>query len=84
MTESVDSSAPWFITNDFATQGLQSIRSGDITDSQFSGFTVTGLFEEGVLAFDYKIDSESCCAKVASCVHETPAITLLSTISHQQ
>ncbi|SFU00524.1 GlyGly-CTERM domain-containing protein [Pseudoalteromonas sp. DSM 26666] len=61
MTESVDSSAPFFITNDFATQGSQSIRSGDITDSQFSGFTVTGLFEEGVLAFDYKIDSEACC-----------------------
>ncbi|MEI8640352.1 hypothetical protein P4S68_01835 [Pseudoalteromonas sp. Hal099] len=61
MVEAEGSSAPWFITNDFATDGIQSIRSGVISHSQFSSFTVTGLFEESVLAFDYKIESESCC-----------------------
>ncbi|MDO6546317.1 M4 family metallopeptidase [Pseudoalteromonas carrageenovora] len=61
MVETEGSSAPWFITDGFSTDGVQSIRSGIINDSQFSGFTVTGLFEESVLAFDYKIESESCC-----------------------
>ena len=61
MTDSEDSNAPWFITDEFSSHGIQSIRSGVITDSQSSGFTVKGLFEEGILAFDYKIESESCC-----------------------
>lgn len=55
------SSAPWFITDDFSSDGVQSIRAGDIEDSQFSSFEVAGLFAKGVLVFDYKLESESCC-----------------------
>ncbi|MFU2511754.1 M4 family metallopeptidase [Pseudoalteromonas sp. ASV78] len=55
------STAPWFITNDYTTDGLQSIRAGDIDDSQFSSFDVAGLFAKGILLFDYKVESESCC-----------------------
>ncbi|XQF93984.1 hypothetical protein ACOBV9_21545 (plasmid) [Pseudoalteromonas espejiana] len=46
MVETDGSSAPWFITDEFSTDGVQSIRSGIINDSQFSSFTVSGLFEE--------------------------------------
>jgi len=61
ITHSEDSSAPWYITNDFATDGNQSIRAGDIEDSQSSRFTISGLFSKGILTFDYKLESESCC-----------------------
>eukprot|EP00487_Bulimina_marginata_P011978 TRINITY_DN8009_c0_g1_i1.p1 TRINITY_DN8009_c0_g1~~TRINITY_DN8009_c0_g1_i1.p1 ORF type:complete len:136 (+),score=29.74 TRINITY_DN8009_c0_g1_i1:53-409(+) len=49
ITHSEDSSAPWYITNDFATDGNQSIRAGDIDDSQLSRFTISGLFAKGIL-----------------------------------
>ncbi|TGE84840.1 peptidase M4 family protein [Pseudoalteromonas sp. KS88] len=61
ITHSEDSSAPWFITNGFATDGEQSIRAGNIDDSQFSQFTISGLFAKGIFTFDYKLESESCC-----------------------
>ena len=60
----VTGSAPWFITDDFASDGVQSIRSGVSEGSQFSSFDITGSFVKGFLVFDYKRVSPSCCDRL--------------------
>lgn len=54
----------WFITGSESSDGNQSLRAGDINDSQSSGIQIQALFNSGELTFDYKVDSENCCDRL--------------------
>ncbi|TMN86100.1 hypothetical protein CWB72_20265, partial [Pseudoalteromonas phenolica] len=51
LTTPNDSNAAWVLDTDMATDGQQSIRSGEITSGQTSSFAITGYFDEGLLLF---------------------------------
>ncbi|MCG7533843.1 M4 family metallopeptidase [Pseudoalteromonas sp. OOF1S-7] len=55
------SAIAWTRVTTEASNGEYALQSGDIADSQESSFTLTGEFEPGVLNFDLKMDTESCC-----------------------
>ncbi|MBM7071873.1 hypothetical protein JQC92_07435 [Shewanella sp. 202IG2-18] len=56
-----DSDAPWMRTDTDASEGSNSIRSGDIDDSQVSSLKFEGLLEAGVFSFDALVSAENCC-----------------------
>ncbi|MCF2907860.1 M4 family metallopeptidase [Pseudoalteromonas sp. DL2-H2.2] len=55
------SAIAWTRVSTEASDGEYALQSGDIDDNQESSFTVTGEFESGILNFDLKMDTESCC-----------------------
>lgn len=57
----VDSDANWFIATDLVSEGGSSLRSGAIGDRETSAIGFRGLFEEGTLTLDAKVESEACC-----------------------
>ena len=61
---SVSSNAAWTIDSSTASDGAQSLRSGQISHSQQSGIQFRGLFSAGTLSFAARVDSESCCDKL--------------------
>lgn len=60
-TSNDNNDADWMLSDFEPTDGLQSVRSGDIGDSERSSLMFQGLFAAGVLTFDAKVSSESCC-----------------------
>ena len=49
----------WELDSTYSYLGLNSIKSGEITDNQFSNITITiDVYESGPLEFYYKVDSE--------------------------
>lgn len=58
---SLNGSTPWFTSNDFASDGNYSLRSGVIDNSDNSAMQLTLMVTGGTLTFDVGIDSEACC-----------------------
>nr|WP_281830445.1 GlyGly-CTERM sorting domain-containing protein [Vibrio nigripulchritudo] len=53
------SNGPWKISSDYSTDGLHSLKAETITHSRIAQTKYVNNFEGGVLAFDYKVSSES-------------------------
>lgn len=56
--------APWAVDEYEASSGSNSLRSGDINDSQSSSIRLDGMFGTGTLSFDAMVEAESCCDKL--------------------
>ncbi|MBE0365560.1 hypothetical protein PULV_b0160 [Pseudoalteromonas ulvae UL12] len=70
------SHANWGLSTEFASQGNQSIRSGEIGDRQQSEISLSGLFASGTLSFDAMVSSESCCDKLVIDVNNEEILTI--------
>jgi hypothetical protein len=53
--------ASWIITDAVASAGSHSLRSGPIADGQLASIVWSGTFDESMLSFDLRVQSESCC-----------------------
>ncbi|ATC96681.1 hypothetical protein [Pseudoalteromonas tunicata] len=71
------SHANWALSTEFASQGNQSIRSGEIGDSQQSELSLSGLFTSGTLNFDAMVISESCCDALVVEVNNEHRLTIV-------
>jgi len=60
-SQSTASDTDWFLTDTYSTDGLQSMRAGDIADNQESIIEYRNLFAAGNFNFKAKVDSEGCC-----------------------
>ncbi|MCJ8313883.1 MAG: PQQ-binding-like beta-propeller repeat protein, partial [Saccharospirillaceae bacterium] len=58
------SMADWGVDTSEAQDGLQSLKSGSISNSQKSQVQFTGMFTSGTFSFYYKSSTESCCDKL--------------------
>jgi Leucine-rich repeat (LRR) protein len=72
------SDASWLITDGQANEGNQSLRSGDIDDSQESVVEFKTLFAAGTFSFDARVDSESCCDGLQIFVDGNSVVTITS------
>ena len=78
--EAEESDAAWSITQDHASDGISSLKSGIITDNQTSAVEYTNVFVEGVFSFDVRTSTETCCDNLNVYVNGT--LVLSNIISH--
>jgi outer membrane protein assembly factor BamB len=60
-TNDAASAVGWLSTSDDAFVGSRSLRSGDIGAGQVSAVSWSDTFDDGLLTFNARVDSESCC-----------------------
>jgi outer membrane protein assembly factor BamB len=74
------SNAEWHIENiaDSGEDTNYALRSGDIEDNQVSSIIWENVFTTGVLSFDVKVSSESCCDRFVFFVNSVEAINSTS------
>lgn len=71
-----DSNADWAVTSAHAADGSMSLKSGNISHSQYSAVQIEGLFTDGTLTFSARVSAESCCDKLYIYLNDVQQIVI--------
>ena len=63
-TQDLNDNSQWIIDSSTSSEGIYSLRSGDIADNQSVAISFTANFTGEVVTIDIKSDTESCCDRL--------------------